>query len=95
VCNYCYYVFQEKDGVSKVDGCFLVVSPSSVLYNWRDEPDTWGHFKVKFYHGNTKEGVLEQAAKKKIDVVLTTYDTLRINLVRIFVFHTGLKGGQR
>uniref|UniRef100_A0A6P8HG51 DNA excision repair protein ERCC-6-like 2 isoform X2 n=1 Tax=Actinia tenebrosa TaxID=6105 RepID=A0A6P8HG51_ACTTE len=67
---------------TEVKRCFLVVSPGSVLYNWRDELDTWGHFKVKVYHGNSKEGVLEEAMKKKLDVVLTTYDTLRINLTK-------------
>ena len=65
----------------KQEGCFLIVSPGSVLYNWRDELDTWGYFKVRLYHGSSKEGVLEYAAKGKLDIVLTTYETLKINLV--------------
>ena len=26
-------------------GCFLVVSPTSVLYNWISELETWSHLK--------------------------------------------------
>lgn len=26
---------------------FLVVGPASVLYNWVDELETWGYFKVR------------------------------------------------
>ena len=43
----------------------------------------WGHFKVRLYHGTKKEGVLELVAKGKLDVVLTTYDTMKLNLVRL------------
>ncbi|KAK3752131.1 hypothetical protein QZH41_019253 [Actinostola sp. cb2023] len=70
--------------ISQTEGCFLVVSPGSVLYNWQDELDTWGYFKVRLYHGSSKEGVLEHALKGKLDIVLTTYETLRLNLVRVF-----------
>lgn len=74
-------LFQKCCVSSKTEGCFLIVCPGSVLYNWLDELDTWGYFKAKLYHGNSKKGVLEQAAKGKLDVVLTTYETMKINLV--------------
>ena len=25
---------------------FLIIGPASILYNWLDEFDTWGHFSV-------------------------------------------------
>lgn len=25
---------------------FLVIGPASVMYNWLDEFETWGHFRV-------------------------------------------------
>ncbi|XP_032218750.2 DNA excision repair protein ERCC-6-like 2 isoform X2 [Nematostella vectensis] len=78
------YIGQGPSGkqseVSTKKGVFLIVCPGSMLYNWKDELDTWGYFRVKMYHGSSKEMVMDQAAKGKLDVVLTTYDTLRINV---------------
>ncbi|XP_043914869.1 DNA excision repair protein ERCC-6-like 2 [Protopterus annectens] len=57
---------------------FLVVAPLSVLYNWKDELDTWGHFKVAILHGNKKENEISRIRRGKVEVALTTYDTLRL-----------------
>ncbi|XP_078575534.1 uncharacterized protein LOC144861483 isoform X2 [Branchiostoma floridae x Branchiostoma japonicum] len=61
---------------------FLIVSPASVLYNWLDELDTWGHFRVGKYHGDPslRDEVLTRAEKGRLDIVITTYETLRRNL---------------
>ncbi|KAM4877304.1 DNA excision repair protein ERCC-6-like 2 isoform 2-T2 [Thomomys bottae] len=59
---------------------FLIVAPLSVLYNWKDELDTWGYFRVTILHGNKKDNELFRVKQKKCEVALTTYETLRLCL---------------
>ncbi|XP_040844802.1 DNA excision repair protein ERCC-6-like 2 isoform X3 [Ochotona curzoniae] len=59
---------------------FLIVAPLSVLYNWKDELDTWGYFRVTVLHGNKKDNELMRIKQRKCEVALTTYETLRLCL---------------
>uniref|UniRef100_A0A7N6B9Q0 Excision repair cross-complementation group 6-like 2 n=1 Tax=Anabas testudineus TaxID=64144 RepID=A0A7N6B9Q0_ANATE len=59
---------------------FLIVAPLSVLYNWKDELDTWGHFQCVVVHGLRKEEELARIKKGRIEIALTTYETLRLCL---------------
>ncbi|XP_025948239.2 DNA excision repair protein ERCC-6-like 2 isoform X3 [Dromaius novaehollandiae] len=59
---------------------FLIVAPLSVLYNWKDELDTWGYFKVAILHGNKKDDDLSRIKQGKCEVALTTYEILRLYL---------------
>nr|XP_023400449.1 DNA excision repair protein ERCC-6-like 2 isoform X2 [Loxodonta africana] len=59
---------------------FLIVAPLSVLYNWRDELDTWGYFRVIVLHGNKKDSELIRVKQGKCEIALTTYETLRLCL---------------
>ncbi|XP_074851222.1 DNA excision repair protein ERCC-6-like 2 isoform X2 [Carettochelys insculpta] len=59
---------------------FLIVAPLSVLYNWKDELDTWGYFRVSVLHGSRKDNELSRIKQGKFEVVLTTYETLRLCL---------------
>ncbi|XP_055017810.1 DNA excision repair protein ERCC-6-like 2 [Boleophthalmus pectinirostris] len=59
---------------------FLIVAPLSVLYNWKDELETWGHFQCVVVHGLKKEEELNRIRKGRIEVALTTYETLRLCL---------------
>ncbi|XP_007428270.1 DNA excision repair protein ERCC-6-like 2 [Python bivittatus] len=59
---------------------FLIVAPLSVLYNWKDELDVWGYFKVIVLHGNRKEYELNRIKQGKCEIVLTTYEVLRLYL---------------
>nr|XP_060618047.1 DNA excision repair protein ERCC-6-like 2 isoform X1 [Anolis sagrei ordinatus]XP_060618048.1 DNA excision repair protein ERCC-6-like 2 isoform X1 [Anolis sagrei ordinatus]XP_060618049.1 DNA excision repair protein ERCC-6-like 2 isoform X1 [Anolis sagrei ordinatus] len=68
----------ETSSVSKK--IFLIVSPLSVLYNWKDELDTWGYFKVIVLHGNKKDYELNRIKQGKCEIALTTYETLRLFL---------------
>ncbi|KAK1334646.1 hypothetical protein QTO34_005654 [Cnephaeus nilssonii] len=61
-------------------GMFLIVAPLSVLYNWRDELDTWGYFRVTILHGNKKDNELIRVKQRKCEIALTTYETLRLCL---------------
>lgn len=59
---------------------FLIVAPLSVLYNWKDELDTWGHFQCVVVHGLRKEEELARIRKGRTEIALTTYETLRLCL---------------
>ncbi|KGL80016.1 Putative DNA repair and recombination protein RAD26-like, partial [Tinamus guttatus] len=59
---------------------FLIVAPLSVLYNWKDELDTWGYFKVAILHGSKKDDDLNRIRQGKCEVALTTYEILRLYL---------------
>uniref|UniRef100_A0A674P4R6 Excision repair cross-complementation group 6-like 2 n=1 Tax=Takifugu rubripes TaxID=31033 RepID=A0A674P4R6_TAKRU len=59
---------------------FLIVAPLSVLYNWKDELDTWGHFQSVVVHGLKKEEEFARIRKGRTEIALTTYETLRLCL---------------
>ncbi|XP_042344247.1 DNA excision repair protein ERCC-6-like 2 isoform X2 [Plectropomus leopardus] len=65
---------------SKPSKVFLIVAPLSVLYNWKDELDTWGHFQCVVVHGLRKEEELARIKKGRVEIALTTYETLRLSL---------------
>lgn len=59
---------------------FLIVAPLSLLYNWKDELDTWGYFKVAVVHGVEKQDELARVKKGRCEIALTTYETFRLSL---------------
>ncbi|KAM9858612.1 DNA excision repair protein ERCC-6-like 2 [Aulostomus maculatus] len=71
---------QIPSNYRKPSKVFLVVSPLSVLYNWKDELDTWGHFQCVVVHGLRKEEELSRIKKGRVEIALTTYETLRLCL---------------
>ncbi|CAI5508303.1 unnamed protein product [Closterium sp. Naga37s-1] len=56
----------------------LVVVPSSVLGNWQEELNRWGHFRISIFHGSHREAALVQLRSGWAEVVLTTFDTFRV-----------------
>ncbi|XFG03240.1 hypothetical protein AB1E19_006864 [Capra hircus] len=70
----------KKDPPSTAKKMFLIVAPLSVLYNWKDELDTWGYFRVTILHGNKKDSELIRVKQRKCEIALTTYETLRLCL---------------
>uniref|UniRef100_A0A672GEA1 Excision repair cross-complementation group 6-like 2 n=1 Tax=Salarias fasciatus TaxID=181472 RepID=A0A672GEA1_SALFA len=65
---------------SKPSKVVLIVAPLSVLYNWKDELETWGHFQCVVVHGLRKEEELARIKKGRVEIALTTYETLRLCL---------------
>ncbi|NXD43807.1 ER6L2 protein, partial [Copsychus sechellarum] len=59
---------------------FLIVAPLSVLYNWKDELDTWGYFKISVLHGSKKDDDMSRIKQGKCEIALTTYEILRLYL---------------
>ncbi|KAM3867457.1 DNA excision repair protein ERCC-6-like 2 [Diretmus argenteus] len=72
--------FLQTQMSSKPNKVFLIVAPLSVLYNWKDELDTWGHFQCVVVHGLRKEEELARISKGRSEIALTTYETLRLCL---------------
>ncbi|XP_041855810.1 DNA excision repair protein ERCC-6-like 2 isoform X3 [Melanotaenia boesemani] len=65
---------------NNTNNVFLIVAPLSVLYNWKDELDTWGYFRCVVVHGLKKEEELVRVKKGRTEIALTTYETLRLYL---------------
>ena len=57
----------------------LVVCPGTLIENWKDELKRWGWWHVDVYHGDAKEAALEAAAKGRLEIMITTYTTYRMN----------------
>ncbi|XP_009082576.1 PREDICTED: DNA excision repair protein ERCC-6-like 2, partial [Acanthisitta chloris] len=70
----------KKDSNCNPKKTFLIVAPLSVLYNWKDELDTWGYFKVCVLHGSKKDDDMSRIKQGKYEVALTTYEVLRLYL---------------
>ncbi|KAK7934277.1 hypothetical protein WMY93_005173 [Mugilogobius chulae] len=73
-------VLGDDMGLGKTVQVFLIVAPLSVLYNWKDELETWGHFQCVVVHGLKKEEELNRIRRGRIEIALTTYETLRLCL---------------
>ncbi|KAG9486853.1 hypothetical protein GDO78_006966 [Eleutherodactylus coqui] len=73
-------ILGDDMGLGKTVQVFLIVSPLSVLFNWRDELETWGYFKLTVIHGNRKDFELVRLRQGKYEIALTTYETLRLCL---------------
>ncbi|XP_008526819.2 DNA excision repair protein ERCC-6-like 2 isoform X3 [Equus przewalskii] len=71
---------KKEPSSSTAKKMFLIVAPLSVLYNWKDELDTWGYFRVTILHGNKKDNELIRVKQRKCEIALTTYETLRLCL---------------
>mmetsp|Transcript_59417 Transcript_59417/g.145401 ORF Transcript_59417/g.145401 Transcript_59417/m.145401 type:complete len:1326 (-) Transcript_59417:1146-5123(-) len=54
----------------------LIVTPLSLLYQWKEEIETKTSLSCKEYYGDTKKNSFS-FANKKTDIVLTTYGTLQ------------------
>lgn len=57
----------------------LVVCPGTLIENWKGEFNRWGWWHVDVYHGDAKEGALQSAKSGRIEIMITTYTTYRMN----------------
>jgi len=57
----------------------LVVCPGTLIENWKAEFQRWGWWHVDVYHGDTKEEALQAAITGRLEVMVTTYTTYRMN----------------
>ena len=59
----------------------LVVCPGTLIENWKDELKRWGWWHVDVYHGEAgaREAALQAAAMGRVEILITTYATYRMN----------------
>ncbi|KAF3045351.1 hypothetical protein E8E11_007679 [Didymella keratinophila] len=59
----------------------LIVCPGTLMQNWEDELSKWGWWEVYRYHGHAadRKGVLGAAKKGMLEIMITTYNTYRMN----------------
>lgn len=57
----------------------LVICPGSLMQNWKNELEVWGWWHADIYHGLGRKAVLEAANSGRLEVVITTYNTYRLN----------------
>jgi SNF2 family DNA or RNA helicase len=63
----------------------LIICPGGLMENWKSELDRWGWWQVSVYHGSVaeKESTLQAAASGRLEIMITTYSTYRINMSSI------------
>ncbi|KAJ3050208.1 DNA excision repair protein ERCC-6-like 2, partial [Rhizoclosmatium hyalinum] len=55
----------------------LIVCPTSVIYNWERELDTWGYFSTGIFHGTMRKETLAKAVVGLLEVTITSFGTAR------------------
>ncbi|EEP76851.1 conserved hypothetical protein [Uncinocarpus reesii 1704] len=57
----------------------LIICPGTLIQNWKSELDCWGWWYVEVYHGDSKDEALRSAASGRVEILITTYTTYRMN----------------
>lgn len=58
----------------------LIVCPGTLIENWKEELDRWGWWHVDVYHGDSKADALSAASQGRLEIMITTYSTFRMNM---------------
>ncbi|GAM36921.1 hypothetical protein TCE0_022r06398 [Talaromyces pinophilus] len=57
----------------------LIVCPGTLIENWKSELQRWGWWSVGVFHGDRKEEALQAAKAGRLEILITTYVTYRMN----------------
>ncbi|KAK3726148.1 hypothetical protein LTR37_000296 [Vermiconidia calcicola] len=57
----------------------LIICPGSLMANWRSELERWGWWNIGKYHGQEKGDTLAAAHAGRLEIMITTYTTYRID----------------
>ncbi|KAF7307755.1 RAD26-like SNF2 family DNA-dependent ATPase [Mycena kentingensis (nom. inval.)] len=58
----------------------LIIAPTSVTGNWDRELEKWGYFEAELYMGPNRADVLKEFKMGKLDILITTHDTARLDI---------------
>lgn len=84
-------VYMASMKEEKAANTFIIVCPSSLVYNWQDEIETFApHLTSKVVIGTPKERKDSVTSKEKPDILITSYPLLRrdVKLYHNINFHT-------
>ena len=57
----------------------LLVCPGTLIENWKAELQRWGWWHVDVFIGETKEAAIQAATTGRLEIMITTYATYRLN----------------
>ncbi|OBT61523.1 hypothetical protein VE03_09133 [Pseudogymnoascus sp. 23342-1-I1] len=57
----------------------LIVCPGTLIENWKQELGRWGYWHVDSYHGSGKEDAFQAAKAGRLEILITTYTTYKMN----------------
>ncbi len=57
----------------------LIVCPGTLIENWKQELERWGYWQVDVFHGTNREEVYRSAVAGRLEILITTYGTYKIN----------------
>ncbi|KAL8746720.1 MAG: hypothetical protein Q9190_001313, partial [Brigantiaea leucoxantha] len=57
----------------------LIVCPGTLIENWKAELRRWGWWHADVFHADGKETALKAASSGRLEIMITTYVTYRIN----------------
>ncbi|KAL1985675.1 hypothetical protein VTN96DRAFT_7542 [Rasamsonia emersonii] len=57
----------------------LIVCPGTLIENWKSEFHRWGWWHIGVFHGDRKEEALQAAKTGRLEILITTYTTYRMN----------------
>jgi SNF2 family DNA or RNA helicase len=57
----------------------IIICPGGLMQNWKNELDRWGWWHVDVMHGANKLDILAAAEHGRLEIVITTYQTYRLN----------------
>ncbi|KAL8671548.1 MAG: hypothetical protein Q9168_003955 [Polycauliona sp. 1 TL-2023] len=57
----------------------LIICPGTLIENWKAELRRWGWWHVDTFHADTKEAAINAATSGRLEIMITTYTTYRLN----------------
>lgn len=57
----------------------LIICPGTLIENWKSELQRWGWWAVGVFHGDRKEEALQASKAGRLEILITTYVTYRMN----------------
>lgn len=57
----------------------LIICPGTLIENWKAELRRWGWWHIDTFHADTKEAAINAATSGRLEIMITTYTTYRLN----------------
>ena len=74
---------RQGSGYQKADAIWptcLIICPSSVIDNWRNELETWGYFEHAAFTGARGRSAIDSFRRGRLDILITSHETASLNI---------------